>query len=759
MSVEQVEGRIGDVRPQSDIYSLGVILYELLTGELPFRGSVTAILGQILTQTALPQSQLRKNVDPALESICLKMMAKSAGDRQADMKEVTKDLTAFLRKDTAQPVSLTADANADTIDFSTDRKPSGPVLKSPVSRRRPTKKTKKKKKSKKKQKAGQPSPVATWMSRHRKIVGSGGLAVVLLAAVVFYVMTNNGAIRVEINDPDIEVAIKGTEIVLKQADKGKDIKLSAGNHTFIVQWGKVKFETDKLILKRGENITVRVELLAGEIQVRQGKRLIGQRKLPLGATGSGTAPPLAVSPFDEKQAKAHQQAWAKYLGVPVEKDVDIGGGIKIKMVLIPPGEFLMGSTDEERARWLKDAMAFKADEESIKRIPSAGPQHRVRFTKPFYLAVHEVTQELYQQVTGANPSAFSNSGVRKDNVAGQPTHSHPIETVSWFDAVSFCNKLSVLQKRRPCYVISGRSITLVPGNGYRLPSEAEWEYACRAGSTGKFGFSDENELGNYAWYGQNSRGVTHPVGEKQPNVFGAYDMHGNVLEWCWDWYDVRYYEKLNRVGVLDPIGPATGSLRVTRGGGWGHGHRQGLCRSAGRNPNNPFIGNAATGFRLAMTIDAAKALPTRKAAEAAKPAETKPYQWPADAPAPAIAPFDAKQAKAHQEAWAKYIGTEVETTNNIGMKFRVIPPGEFLMGCSDEEITKLLEEAKERKHADSAIDWFLGEGPQTQSDADETVRNGHPRSNPRAISSICGCHGLQDRCRERWEGWLRLSRW
>ncbi|MBT6498245.1 MAG: SUMF1/EgtB/PvdO family nonheme iron enzyme, partial [Planctomycetaceae bacterium] len=310
--------------------------------------------------------------------------------------------------------------------------------------------------------------------------------------------------------------------------------------------------------------------------------------------------------------------WADYLGVPVEKNVDLGKGIKIEMVLIPPGEFLMGSSDAERARWLKEA-TDAGDDWSIGRIPAEGPQHRVQITKPFYLAIHEVTQEQHQQITGANPSYFSSSGEGKDEVAGQRTNRHPVEDISWFDAIDFCNTLSASEQLQPSYTISGNSVMQVPGNGFRLPSEAEWEYACRAGSTGMFFFGEESKLGNYAWYMSNSKAKTHPVGEKQPNGFGAYDMHGNISEWCWDQFDKNYFKQFSgEDDVLDPLGPPTGSIRVRRGGAWRHQARH--CRAALRHDNAPNIRVNYQGIRLAMTVEAANAQastadPHRRAAE------------------------------------------------------------------------------------------------------------------------------------------------
>ena len=153
------------------------------------------------------------------------------------------------------------------------------------------------------------------------------------------------------------------------------------------------------------------------------------------------------------------------------------------------------------------------------------PQHPVKISRPFFLGIHEVTQGQYQAVMGNNPSLFKGS----DDL--------PVENVSWLDAVGFCNKLSEREKRTPFYRIDGTEVTIVGGNGYRLPTEAEWEYACRAKSTTLYPFGDDaGKLGEHAWYDGNSEGKTHPVGQKLPNAWGLYDMLGNVWEWCADWY-------------------------------------------------------------------------------------------------------------------------------------------------------------------------------------------------------------------------------
>jgi formylglycine-generating enzyme required for sulfatase activity len=255
-------------------------------------------------------------------------------------------------------------------------------------------------------------------------------------------------------------------------------------------------------------------------------------------------PPL-VAPFNSDQAKALQKAWADHLGTPVQ----IANPLGIKFNLIPPGEFAMGSLDSEPGRW--------GDE----------TQHLVKITKPFYLSVHEVTQAQYEQVMGSNPS--ENKGPTK-----------PVEPVNWHEVVAFCGKLSDDE-----------------GVEYRLPTEAEWEYACRAGTTTAYSFGDDtSRLGKYAWYEDNSTYSTHPVGKKRPNAWGLYDMHGNVEEWCQDWYGDYDLQV-----VSNPTGPASGRIRVLRGGAFSDPPR--YVRAAFRDNSPPaFRLLLAIGFRLARTI-------------------------------------------------------------------------------------------------------------------------------------------------------------
>jgi formylglycine-generating enzyme required for sulfatase activity len=244
------------------------------------------------------------------------------------------------------------------------------------------------------------------------------------------------------------------------------------------------------------------------------------------------------------------------------------GGIKLK--LIPAGEFMMGSEEGQGS----------SDEH---------PRHRVRITRPFYLAVHEVTQDQYEIIMGRNPSHFSPNGEGKDKIAGVSTGAHPVENVSWLDAVRFCNKLSDKERLNPFYHVAGETVAVVSwsGVGYRLPTEAEWEYASGG---------DQEDLSSSAWHNQNSGRATHPVGQKRPNRLGLYDMIGNVGEWCWDSYDGGFY---NQSPSEDPRGPSGTSPRVFRGGGWYDFPR--FCRSASRSWDAPSSRDNSLGFRVARS--------------------------------------------------------------------------------------------------------------------------------------------------------------
>jgi formylglycine-generating enzyme required for sulfatase activity len=229
--------------------------------------------------------------------------------------------------------------------------------------------------------------------------------------------------------------------------------------------------------------------------------------------------------------------------------VKLGENVMMDLVLVPAGSFMMGSD------------GFEEDEK---------PVHKVNISRPFYMGKYEVTQEQWTALIHDNPTKF---------VGPQ----RPVENLKWEDCQKF---LEVLSAR-------------YPGCTFTLPTEAQWEYACRAGSTTEFCFgSDEGEMGEYAWYVKNSENTTHPVGQKHANAWGLYDMHGNAYEWCQDW-DGPYAGS----EPTDPRGPASGTKRIMRGGSWRTGAK--VCRSANRPWTAPPHPPYKAGFRVVVGVEIA----------------------------------------------------------------------------------------------------------------------------------------------------------
>jgi formylglycine-generating enzyme required for sulfatase activity len=304
---------------------------------------------------------------------------------------------------------------------------------------------------------------------------------------------------------------------------------------------------------------------------------------------------LYAKKLPKTKTKSINSGYSQNKPAPVKKSNHTVEGVTFTMVLCPPGSFIMGSPENELLR----------DDDEI--------QHKVTLTKGFWMLETEVTQELYQAIIGSNPSIFDSP-------------KRPVEQVSWYDAIVFCNKLSIAEGLTPAYSIDGQTDPGLWGtvpisrtatwnnvqwnlqaNGYRLPTEAEWEYSARAGTTTPFHYGSRldskmaNFNGKYPYGGASKgvyRGQTTDVKSFKPNVWGLYDMHGNIREWCWDWF-VDY----NSDDAVDPMGAQSGIYRIRRGGSWRDtGLESGRgCRSAQRSDTFPDIRFFSQGFRFVRT--------------------------------------------------------------------------------------------------------------------------------------------------------------
>ncbi len=311
-------------------------------------------------------------------------------------------------------------------------------------------------------------------------------------------------------------------------------------------------------------------------------------------------PAPAIVPFAAAQARAHQAAWARHLGLPVE----FANGLGMQFRLMPPGEFRRGSTPDDIDALLP--LVDPTDEFREEALKSEAPPHTVVLTQPYYLATCEVTQRDYADVTGGNPSFFSATGRGRQTVANLDTDRHPVELVNWNQATDFCNRLSARDQLTAAYEWIGDDLVARPNAGYRLPTEAEWEFACRAGTTTRYATGDSgDDLKNVAWYQFSAGGRTHPVGELQPNAFGLHDMLGNVWEMCRDgWDNAAFVEYLDRDAV-DPTGPSLPRpMHVFKGGNWRNSALG--CRSAARGAMGRARSDSRVGFRVLLPVDAVR---------------------------------------------------------------------------------------------------------------------------------------------------------
>lgn len=668
MSPEQVDGDEQRIGPQSDVYSLGVILYELLSGRVPFEGSFASVMGQIMTKIPDKPSSFRKNLSVRLETICNKMMAKQQDQRFPSMAAVADALQEYLDKFDG-PDSATADGNTNEtaptnkgeqrkqhIEQLIKASDYGPAETLLVSLSRET--------------SDALQSYAVWaaaelpkLRKLREQVRAGRQDIYETATRLMKTYDYEQVVRLlsdypyDIRTPNMQQLLERAERLsndVERLSKGIAAARTRGDNDTLMKLLQEKLklkphdrEAKELydqLLRRSEgpiskvlggNAPRSVRAIPASLQwlmifvlvvpmcavpaymwaqgylARKSEKserpipFIQQEFVkaddanapeppkpdenqpqvppkddadpPVGQQPESTipanvesqpaqAPPTAIAPFDAAQAALHQQEWAKYLKVPVEVTNSIG----MKLKIIPAGKFKMGGDKVARD---------------------------VTLTQSYYMGMYEVTQEQYERVMKKNPSRFK--GVQ-----------NPVEEVSWDDAVEFCRQLSLLPDEKTA------------GHTYRLPTEAEWEHACRAGTTTSFSFGDDaSQFYDYGWASENSGNERldvnsifatdpdnswarlmandcqpHPVGTKLPNPWGLYDMHGNTFEWCQD-----LFANLPTDAAIDPRGPESGENRVIRGGSWING--AGSIAVYHRDNHKPSHHDTGVGFRVVLSLN------------------------------------------------------------------------------------------------------------------------------------------------------------
>ena len=582
MAPEQAGGKQVDSR--CDLFSLGCVLYCMCTGERPFKGHDTiSTLMAIATENPPPPVSLNLELPTELSDLVMQLLAKKADDRPESAKMVAETLQE-IEGQTAETTAVPG-RKAKTAEMTAA----------------PARKTGKVKKGGTKQMEAARTQAGKSAKRRLPLpwlVGGGVLGLgVLAAAIILFWQTPYGTVRIESDDPNVEIVFDKDGPTIKGADK-EPISLRAGEHGILIKRGDFAFEADKFVLKQGQN----PQTGNGSLMATRPSRAGWQADcVPRHSTTTDRQGDCRCPAFDQEGRTAAKKDFTNSYGM--------------KFVWIPPGNFMMGSPKDEKER--------RADE----------TQHKVTLTKGFYMGVYTVTQEQWQEVMGKNPSHFKGE------------KNLPVDSVSWNDCQEFIKKLREKDKKP-----------------YRLPSEAEWEFACRAGTTTPFHFGEtiSTDQANYnGEIGKNGvfRQKTTPVGSFPANAFGLHDMHGNVWQWCQDWYG-EYPQK----DVVDPQGPEKGQIRVLRGGSWFDFPE--ICRSACRFWDEPGCRFDRFGLRVCFCLEEDR-IPLPKKDPPKKDNAAVPPN-----------PF----------------------TNSIGMKFVWITPGSFMMGSPKEEKERQADGTDETQH-------------------------------------------------------------
>lgn len=573
MAPEQANGDNLDQR--ADLFSLGSVLYQMVSGRPPFRAPTTiAVLKRVTEEKPRSILEIIPETPSWMCELIDHLHAKNPAERYRSAREV-----------------------CEILDRCADDLQAGRIPKIPDPSKTATE---------------TPADVAATKPRRRKIPGQSPLvkiaaAVVIilglagftevtgvtkLASTVIRLTTGSGTLVIETDDPGLKVAINGEEVTISGGGV-EELTLRPGEYKVTALKDGKPVNQELVAITRNGRTVVRMSLEPNTIISKP----LGTQSVTDWHGWPANAPKPARIPFDFEQAKTHQEAWAEYVDVPVEYENKIG----MKFRLIPAGEFMMGSSAKEIKKLLADARAKKMPDWFLEKIPTEGPQHKVTLTTPFRLSIHPVTRGQFRQFveatgykTDAEEDGKGGYGRRDGRWIQSPeflwntnlgfetrqSDAHPVVNVSWNDAVAFCKWLSREAK-----------------GTYRLPTEAEWEFACRAGNPGLYCFGDDqSRLADYAWYGGMGGLGTKPVGQKAKNAFGIYDVHGNVWEWCHDGFALYDAAK-----VIDPVGQNRFELRVARGGAFST--QPSAVRSARRSDGTPTTRYYANGFRVLLTTE------------------------------------------------------------------------------------------------------------------------------------------------------------